>query len=260
MTKFSIVTITLNGEKYLRQTIESVLSQDYEDIEVVLVDGGSTDGTLDIIKEYASRHSNIRWISEPDKGISDAMNKGITLSTGDVIAHLHSDDYYADSSVISAVSSQFARHRAFWATGGMYIVSNTGEPLTEIKVREYSYTALVRGNILLHPSTFVMREAFDRIGMFDVSLKYAMDYDLWLRVGVLGDPVTIDRPLACFRAHAGSLSTFEALQATKEEWLIRRKFLGRHYLKIFYHYVRYLRSRRCNAKFYDNLISKKNHA
>ena len=95
--KISIITITLNSRKYLDKSISSVLSQDHQNLEYIFVDGGSTDGTLEIIKKYAEKDQRIRWISEPDRGIADAMNKGVALATGDIIAHLHSDDSYPAS-------------------------------------------------------------------------------------------------------------------------------------------------------------------
>jgi hypothetical protein len=184
------------------------------------------------------------------------MNKGIRMAKGEIIAHIHSDDYYPDSTVLSSVATLFESRNPSWVTGGMYIVGSNGERLKEIKVRPYSYQKLVSGNTILHPSTFVAREAFDKVGLFDISLKHAMDYHLWLRLGKLGDPVIIDKPLSCFRAHVGSLSTFEAEQATKEEWMIRKHFLGKQYHRIAYHYCRYLRSKKGNARFFDKLLSK----
>jgi len=252
--KFSIITITFNSKKFLEQTIHSVISQDYSNLEYIIIDAGSTDGTLDIITKYASEDHRIKFVSEPDKGISDAMNKGIRLASGDVIAHLHSDDFYPDSSVLSAVKAVFDSADPFWVTGGMYFVDEAGEIIDEIKVRDYDYEVLVRGNIILHPSTFIASRAFAKTGMFNISLKYAMDYDLWLRLGALGNPVTIDRPISCFRVHTGSLSTIEAELASKEEWLIRKRFLGSDYLRIFYHYCRYLRSRHASARYFNKLL------
>lgn len=242
--KFSIITITYNSERYLRETIQSVLSQDYPDREYILVDGGSTDGTLDIIREYAAIDSRIRWISEPDGGIADAMNKGAALATGDLVAHLHSDDYYPDPGVLAAVAGAFARcPDAIWATGGVYLVDAAGKSLDEVKVRRYSYRKLVRGNCILHPATFIRRSAFERVGGFDVAWKYAMDYDLWLRLGELGDPVTIDKPLASFRVHHGGLSSNEADEAFAEELTIRRRLMAGQPLRYFMHYLYFLAKR-----------------
>jgi glycosyltransferase involved in cell wall biosynthesis len=161
--KFSIITITMNSRKYLDETIASVLSQEYRNFEYIIVDGGSSDGTLDTIKESARKDDRIRWVSEPDRGIADAMNKGVLLATGDVLAHLHSDDRYVDASVLSRVATEFARHpEALWLTGGEYIVDDAGKSLREIRVRNYSYRKLIRSNFILHAATFIRRTAFLR--------------------------------------------------------------------------------------------------
>lgn len=245
--KISVITVTLNSKRYLDETIRSVLSQDYPDMEYILIDGGSTDGTLDLIRDHAGRDSRIRWISEPDQGIADAMNKGIRLAAGDVIAHLHSDDYYAAADVLSHVAAEFNRHpEALWLTGGEHIVDERGETLREIKVRRYSYRKLVRCNLILHPATFVRKEGFGRGGLFDNKKRYAMDYDLWLRLGRLGAPVTVDRPLACFRLHAGSLSSAETEKAFDEALQIRKELLKNQPVRFFFHYLYYLVKRRRN--------------
>jgi glycosyltransferase involved in cell wall biosynthesis len=246
--KFSVITITRNSEQFLEETMESVLSQDCPDLEYILVDGGSTDGTLDLIRLYAARDRRIRWVSEPDAGISDAMNKGIRMARGDVIAHLHSDDRYPAPDVLSRVSAAFNGHPdALWLTGGQYIIDDQGSILQEIRVRPYSYRKLVRCNCILHPATFVRREGFRRAGLFDVSRKYAMDYDLWLRLGALGDPLLIDAPLASFRLHEGSLSTVETEKAFDEALAVRKELMRNQPVIFFFHHLYYLLKKRRNS-------------
>lgn len=253
--KLSIITITYNSERYLTETIASIRSQDYPDYEHIIVDGGSTDGTLDIIRKYAANDSRIRWISEPDQGISDAMNKGVVLATGEVIAHLHSDDYYPAPDVLSVVAGEFCRNPdAVWLTGGASLVGRHGRPLREIHVRRYSYPKLVRSNFILHPATFVQRSAFTMAGGFSKSLKYAMDYDLWLRLAKFGPPVTINRTLACFRVHQNGLSSGEADQAFREEWSIRRRLLAGRPLGCLCHYLYFLVKRVRNRLVAQHLL------
>ena len=238
--KFSIITITMNSRGYLNETISSVLSQEYRNLEYIIVDGGSTDGTLDTIKECARKDDRIRWVSEPDQGIADAMNKGVLLATGDVIAHLHSDDRYADASVLSRVAMEFARHpEALWLTGGEYVIDQQGRIIQEIKVRRYSYRKLVRCNFILHPATFIRREGFRRAGLFNTHRKYAMDYDLWLRLGTFGKPVLVDALLACFRLHGGSLSSNEAEKAFDEALEVRKELMKGQPARYFFHYLYY---------------------
>lgn len=250
----SIVTVAYNGERHIEQTIRSILEQSYRPIEYIVVDGGSTDGTIDIIAKYEDRIDY--WISESDKGISDAMNKGILLSSGELIAHLHADDYYSGPSVVSSVCSEYLRHPgALWLTGGINIVAREGTILEEIKVRKYSYNRLIRGNILLHPATFVTRQAFEQVGGFYGGYRYAMDYDLWLRLGAITDPVVMDLQAACFRAHGESRSVVRSDMAYDESWQIRKKRLLGHPGKILFHYLYYLFCRRFVRAYYKNLLS-----
>jgi glycosyltransferase involved in cell wall biosynthesis len=250
----SVVTVVYNGEKHIEQTIRSVLEQSYRPVEYIVVDGGSTDGTIDILAKYGDRIDY--WISEPDKGISDAMNKGILLSTGELIAHLHADDFFANPSVLSCVCSEYLRRQGIlWMTGGINIVAREGKILEEIKARKYSYKRLIRGNILLHPATFVTRQAFEKVGVFDTGYRYAMDYDLWLRLGSVADPVILDLQVACFRAHAESRSIVRSDLAYDESWRIRKKRLLGHPVKIFFHYLYYLFCKRFVRAYYKNLLT-----
>jgi glycosyltransferase involved in cell wall biosynthesis len=253
----SVVTVVYNGKDFLEQAILSVLGQTHDNVEYIIVDGGSTDGTLDIIRKYEDRIDY--WISEPDRGISDAMNKGIRLANGELIAHLHADDYYSDPSVISSVCSAYLRHPdALWLTGGIEIVDGNGNILQEIPVRKYSYRKLIRGNYILHPATFVTRRAFEKAGHFNEEYRYAMDYDLWIRIGGIADPVILDLQVACFRAHPESRSIVRSDKAYHESWMIRKKHLEGHPGKIFCHYLYYTLCKRFVRAYYVNLISERN--
>jgi glycosyltransferase involved in cell wall biosynthesis len=250
----SIITAVHNGEKHLEQAMRSVFGQNYDNMEYIIVDGGSTDGTLDIIRKFEDRIDS--WVSEPDRGISDAMNKGIRLANGDLIAHLHADDYYADSSVISSVCSAYLCHpHALWLTGGIDIVDGNGKILQEIPVRKYSYKKLIRGNFILHPATFVTRRAFEMAGYFNEEYRYAMDYDLWIRIGGIADPVPLDLQVACFRAHPESRSIIRSDKAYHESWMIRKKHLEGHPLKTFYHFLYYTLCKRFVRAYYGKLLS-----
>lgn len=255
--KITVITITFNSERYLTETVSSVLAQEYPDLEYLIVDGGSTDGTLELIRCCAARDGRIRWISEPDRGIADAMNKGAALATGEVIAHLHSDDLYPDRSVLSRVAGGFAgQPGALWLTGGEYIIDQDGKILREIRVRSYSRARLLRSNCILHPATFLRRDAFMAAGGFDPRRKYAMDYDLWLRLAARGTPLLIDAPLACFRLHGGSLSTVEAEKAFDEEFAIRREFLSGHPVRLIFHRLYYQLKKRRNRAFMARMLER----
>ena len=216
LPSFTIVTPCLNGAATLREALDSVRDQAYPaEIEHVVVDGGSTDGTLEILEEQqqAAGEARLRYLSEPDRGLSDAVNKGIRMARGDVIGWLNADDVYQPGA-LARVGKAFAeRPEALWATGPCLIVGADGEEIrgavTRYKnlfLRRYSYRLHLVQNFVSCPSTFVRRDAFDRIGMLDERFKYSMDYDLWLRLGRLQPPVLLHEPLAAFRMAEGSLS------------------------------------------------------
>ena len=251
--KVSIITVNLNGNRFLAESIDSVLGQDFPEIELLIVDGGSTDGSLATIVGACRKDSRARWISEPDRGIADAMNKGIALATGDIVGFLHSDDRYPNPGVISQVATAFAsRPEAFWLTGGISLIKEAGVTFRTFAVRRYSYRRLVRSNIIFHPSTFVRKEPL-RSCLFDANLRLAMDYDLWLRLGVLGDPLLLNQPLSCFRVHQGSRSLQAADEALAEEFAIRSSFLKSWGRLTWPYLLHYLVKRLMNRMFIRGL-------
>jgi glycosyltransferase involved in cell wall biosynthesis len=209
LPSFTIVTPCLNGAATLQQALDSVRAQDYPgEVEHLVIDGGSTDSTLAILDT-----AGVRYISEPDRGLSDAVNKGIRMARGDVVGWLNADDVYLPGA-LARVGKAFAdRSDALWATGPCLIVGAGGEEIrpavTRYKnlfLRRYSYRLHLIQNFVSCPSTFVRRDAFDRVGLLDERFKYSMDYDLWLRLGRLQAPVVLNAPLAAFRMAEGSLS------------------------------------------------------
>ncbi len=247
--KVSVITVCLNAVNYIDQTLKSILSQDYHNIECIVVDGGSTDGTLEIIERMAGEDDRIHWWTGPDSGISDAMNRGVERATGEIVAHLHADDFYATNSVIATVVGRFDRHpEVIWATGGIREIDESGRSIRDIPVRHYSARRLLRNNVILHPATFVRRSAFEVVGCFDTSLKYAMDYDLWLRLAKVGTPVVIDQVLTCFRVHSGSLSSVNRIDTFEEEYQVRKRFLSGP-VERFLHHLYQVGRRVCEVKF-----------
>lgn len=224
--QFSIVTICKNPGLYLVETIKSVLQQDFDNFEYILVDGGSTDGTLEVIRSFASSNPRLSLYSRCDAGISDAMNQGIMHARGDIVAFLHADDRYSSSSVLREVNGAFARsHQTLWVTGGIREIDSEGQTLRELPARCFSYRRLLRNNILFHPATFVRREVFSTVGGFDSRLRYAMDYDLWLRIGSISSPFIVNKTLADFRVHRGSLSSSSRYDALEEDYLVRCRYI-----------------------------------
>jgi glycosyltransferase involved in cell wall biosynthesis len=235
--KFSIITCTWNSEPFLADSIASVLAQTYTDIEYIFVDGGSTDGTIERIKAIPR---DIVFVTGVRGGISRAMNEGIRLATGDVVAHLHGDDYYVGGNVLSLVADTLERTGAGWVFGRNKRDRGGVVEDESWAVPRYSYKRLLKGNFIPHESTFVRRELFQRVGDFSPRLKYAMDYDMWLRLGKVSGPVQLDEPLATFREHGGSFSTANPQPAFEEDFRIRMSHAGRSPWAWGYHGLHYL--------------------
>ena len=206
--RISIITPSYNQAVFIEQTISSVLSQSYPNLEYVIIDGGSTDGTVEILKQYDER---IAWVSERDRGQSDALNKGMKQATGNIVGFINSDDLLAPQS-LWRVSDYFRKHPdAYWVSGKCRNIDENGIEIRK-SVTLYknawmltrSYTALMITNYLSQPATFWRREIMDEVGFFDESLHYSMEYDLWLRIGQKYRLYTIDDYLASFRIHSAS--------------------------------------------------------
>lgn len=179
--KISIITITYNSESTIRDTIESVLNQDYKDIEYIIVDGLSNDNTLNIIGEYKNRISKI--ISEKDKGLYDALNKGIAIATGDVVGIIHSDDFYTSNDVITKVANTFMVNHCDAVYADLYYVDkkDTSKIFRKWKSGQYKSGAFIKGWMPPHPTFFVKNGCYTKYGVFNLQLKSAADYELMLR-------------------------------------------------------------------------------
>ena len=219
--KISIITATYNSEMTVRDTIESILSQDYPDIEYIIIDGASTDETVEIIKSYESKIA--KFISEPDRGMYDAMNKGIQLATGDVIGILNSDDFYADSNVISNVVNSLRESRTDSIFGDLVYVSSHN--LTKI-TRYYSSAhfhprLFAYGWMPAHPTFFVKRWAYEQYGLFQTDYKIAADYELLTRFLARHQLSYTYLPMVMVRMRTGGASTTNL----KSNWILNREII-----------------------------------
>src|ERR1700730_4107736 len=194
----SVVTPCLNGGSTLSQTLASVREQGYLAVEHIVIDGGSTDGTLDLL----AATDGISYVSAADHGLSDGLNKGLRLSHGDIVGWLNADDLYLPGALDAVARAYQAQPDALWITGPCVIIGADGGEIrraaTAYKnffLRHYSYSLYLTQNYISSPATFITRAGLDRAGEFDIDLKYSMDYDVWLRLAKLADPLIVDRPL-----------------------------------------------------------------
>lgn len=220
--KFTLVTVTYNAAAYLEQTLRSVAEQDFRDFEHVIWDGGSTDGTPEMVKRFP----HVTLYEGKDEGIADAMNKGAAYAKGDFLIHLHADDLLAHSHVLTMIARTLRLHPAIeWLYGQLKVIDEKGVVIRTTPYEPYSFKRLRRYNFISHPATVIKRTLFERVGGFDKCLKYCMDYDLWLRLAVHTRAFALPTVLACFREHQHSLSTHEPICVTDEAYRVRNGYV-----------------------------------
>ena len=194
--KITIVTITYNSEKTVRETFESIKRQGYDNLEYIIIDGGSTDATLKIAEEYSDLITEV--ISEKDNGISDAMNKGIKRASGDLIGIIHSDDMLADNALSMLNTAWDGEADVYY---GNAIICDQNGKKTHILKSKSDLSEMPYRFVIVHPATFVTKKAYEKYGVFDLKYKCAMDYDLLLRFYRDGAKFKyIDDSLAIYRA------------------------------------------------------------
>ena len=197
----SVVTPSYNMARFLEETIQSVLGQDYPHLEYLVMDGGSTDGTLDLLRKYEGR---LHYESKPDRGQADAINKGFERSRGSVFAFLCADDTYLPGAVGTAVRQLLANpgHAGIYGEG--YLTDEKGNVLCRYPTREFDPELLQTECFICQPAAFLRRDAYREAGMMDVNLHYGLDYDLWIRLAQHHSLRKVDDYLATSRMHRGS--------------------------------------------------------
>lgn len=230
--KLSIITPSFNQVQFIERTIRSVLSQTGDFVlEYIIVDGGSTDGSLDIIKRWALTDGRLRWLSEPDHGQSDAINKGLRLATGDIVAFLNSDDVYCSGALQVVVQAFTAQPERIWLYGRCYIIDDQDKEIRRgvtlyknILGRNYSYTKLLILNFISQPASFWRRSCLTTLGLFDETEHLVMDYDYWCRLGQQSEPICLSNYLAGFRVYKTSKSGQRFKEQFADELRVAKKY------------------------------------
>ncbi len=222
LPRITLVTPSYNQASYLPATIDSVLSQGYPDLEYFVMDGGSNDGSIDVIKRHAKHLSG--WISERDKGQTDALNKGFARATGQVYAFINSDDLL-EPGALRFVGELFATNACQWVASPVRCFS---------EVREWVYRAMPEQDPvdwlyqvpIPQQGCFWSADLWRRLGPFREDLHFAFDYEYWLRIRFTGDvrPMIVDRTLGAFRFHAASKTVSERARFEPEERAVRRQY------------------------------------
>ena len=221
--KISIITVVWNNVKTIKDTIDSVLSQTYKNIEYIVIDGGSTDGTLSVLESRRDQLSAL--VSEPDEGIYDAMNKGIKLAKGDVIGFLNSDDFYLNDKVISKVAKEFERDISLDASYANLIYvdqTNTSKIIRYFKTGELKQGLFLKGWCPAHPTFFVRRSVYERNGNFDLNYHFASDVELMMRFLEIHKIKSLYIPEVMVKMRMGGVSN----RNLKNIWLANKEIIN----------------------------------
>jgi hypothetical protein len=226
--RITVITPSLNQGRFLADCISSVLGQNYPNLEYIIIDGGSTDGSLDLIRRYQPHLAY--WVSEPDAGQSDAINQGFRRATGDLVAWLNSDDFYLPNALAMAAQSYLSRPAAPFYFGNGYRVDQAGQ-LKRPHFQQWPYRfnrqALIFGlNYIMQPATFINRHYLKQPDMLDSQLHYGLDTDLWLRLSALAEPQAIPAFLAASREYKATKTASGSFERIEELRRLAAQYAG----------------------------------
>lgn len=241
--KISIITITYNSAKTLQRALESVQTQTYPAIEHIIVDGASTDGTREMVEKYAADHKNVRFISEPDKGIYNALNKGIQMATGDVIGFLHSDDVLYSPDSIGQIAAAF-EDKAIDVVYGDLQYCHGAKVIRRWRSNAFRLSSLKYGWMPPHPTVYVRQNVYEQVGEYDEWFHISADYDMMLRI-FKGGYQSHYIPEVLVQMETGGASnrnTRARLSKTQEDYIaLKKNNVGAGYLTVAFKQLRKVR-------------------
>lgn len=203
----SIISPSYNQGQFLEQTIQSVLSQDYPNLEYIIVDGGSTDNSVDVIRRYADKLA--WWVSERDQGHADALNKGFAHARGEILAWLNSDDTYQPGAIRLAVDFLLAHPAISMVYGDANLIDEHGQYLGRFPARQTNYSLMLKGTVNIpQATTFFRATLWKQVGPLDLKLMYAFDYDLWVRLAKIAPIAYVPQTWANFRLHEAGKTVY----------------------------------------------------
>jgi len=218
MTRISIITPSYNQSAYLEQTLRSVLEQDVPGMEYIVIDGASTDGSVEIIQRYANRLAY--WISEKDRGQAEAINKGFARAKGEIVAWLNSDDYYLPGAVAAALKAFDENPDVVLVYADMLAVDEHGQTTNELKYRPLTLEDLLCFQIIGQPAVFMRRSALEKAGGLDLSFHLLLDHLLWIRIAQQGRILHVNQTWAAARYHAEAKNRARAAEFGREAFRI----------------------------------------
>lgn len=240
--KISIVIPSLNKGKYIDETLASIFSQKYPNLEVIIQDGGSADGTVEIVKKYSKKYTKIiKWESKKDKGQLDAINKGMRKATGDILTYINADDLY-EKEVFKTVSKAYLESvESYWFAGKGKVIDKNGKEIAKLAtVYKNLLLSLNSGlyllitNYLMQPSVFITKETYQKFGPFGGTKDFVMEYDLWLKIAKYKMPIVLNKYLTRFRIYQSTITSLKTKKLLSEDERIVRKY-SRNPMIIFMH-------------------------
>ncbi|NLG99315.1 MAG: glycosyltransferase [Chloroflexi bacterium] len=233
--RVTIITPSYNQAEFLEETILSVLSQNYPNLEYFIIDGGSTDGSPEIIRKYEDRLA--WWVSERDRGQSDAVNKGFARATGEIIGWINSDDYFLPGAIHAAVQAMQEHPDCSIVFGDVLAINGSGEPINVMTFGDWSLDDLMQFKVIGQPSVFIRREALERAGYLDLSYHYLLDHELWLRVVQQGPMYYYRQRWSAARYHAGAKNVSQTDKYGADayriiEWMARQPQLSERFQRL----------------------------
>lgn len=238
LPKISVITPSFNQGHFIKETIDSVLNQDYPNLEYIVMDGGSTDETVKILKSYGKK---LTWVSQKDRGQADAINKGVKKSSGEIVMYINSDDVMLPGT-LKLVGERFAADESLmWLTGGYEIIDESGREIQSFvsfykrMLRSFpTFKLLSIANYIIQPSTFWRRALMDENGFFDKDLHLCMDYDFWMRAIKKYPLKVVDQKLSQFRIHGDSKGLSQYKKQFREESEVLSRYTNNAILKMLH--------------------------
>lgn len=232
LPKISIVIPSYNKFKYIKKTLDSIFDQKYENLEVIIQDGGSNDGSLEIIKDYLNKYPKIiKFESKKDNGQLDAINKGLKKSTGDIVAYINADDVYEKGCFETIANYYIENPEASWFVGKGTVINENGMEIVKLatiyknillKINNYKLLLII--NYLMQPSVFLTRKVIRKYGLFTGTEDFIMEYEMWLKIGKNKMPVVINKNLSKFRIESATKTKRLFNEILKKDEEIVKKF------------------------------------
>lgn len=240
--KISIVIPSYNKVKYIGKTLESIASQNYKNFEVIIQDGGSTDGTLKIIEKYSKKYPrHIRYVSKKDNGQLDAINSGVQKANGDIITFINADDIYTPRTFESVSACYSENPNSLWFAGKSIVIDEKGREIAKIatiyksfQLKLNSYKFLLSNNYLMQPAVFLKNDAFKKYGLFSGNKFAVMEYEMWLKIGKDQMPTIVNKTLTKFRLEKDTKTSLNSSSLLAEDLKIVSKYTNNR-LILFLH-------------------------